>query len=87
VQLQQLGDLALCDIFGAMNLGYRTCYYRTRKISTAPTAKEIGWYKKAYDELMLVCEAIKPGSSSADIAEVFKDPHSLWLKGRNRELW
>jgi Xaa-Pro dipeptidase len=78
-RMMQYGDLGFCDIWGAMYLGYRTCYYRTWKIGTAPTAKEIGWYKKAYDELMLACEAIKPGKSSADIAEVFKDPaHYGW---------
>lgn len=78
-RMQQYGDLCFCDIWGAMYLGYRTCYYRVWKVGAKPTPREKDWYKKAYDELMLSCEAIKPGVSSADIARLFHPPeHYGW---------
>ncbi len=73
-RMMQYGDMGFCDIWGAMYLGYRTCYYRTWKIGCKPTPREKDWYKKAYDELMASCEALKPGVSSADVAKVFKGP-------------
>jgi len=71
-RMMQVGDICFADIWGAMYLGYRTCYYRVWKIGTQPTSKELSWYKRAYDELMESCDAIKPGVSTADIAKKFK---------------
>ena len=36
-RMMQYGDMGFCDIWGAMYLGYRTCYYRTWKIGCKPT--------------------------------------------------
>jgi Xaa-Pro aminopeptidase len=78
-RMMQYGDLCFCDIWGAMYLGYRSCYYRTWKVGCKPTAKEKEWYKKAYDELMESCDAIKPGLTTADIAKHFRPPsHYGW---------
>lgn len=78
-RMMQVGDLCFCDIWGAMYLGYRSCYYRTWKIGTKPTARELGWYKKAYDELMEACDAVKPGVTTADVARHFREPsHYGW---------
>jgi Xaa-Pro dipeptidase len=78
-RMMQYGDIGFCDIWGAMYLGYRTCYYRTWKVGCKPTSREKDWYKKAYEELILSCEAIKPGVSSADIANLFHPPeHYGW---------
>ncbi len=78
-RMMQYGDMGFCDIWGAMYLGYRTCYYRTWKIGCKPTPREKDWYKKAYDELMESSAALKPGVSSADVAKVFRGPeHYGW---------
>jgi Xaa-Pro dipeptidase len=51
------------------------------KIGTKPTPKEKDWYKKAYDELMESCAAIKPGLSTADVAKKFLPPDHYGYKG------
>jgi Xaa-Pro dipeptidase len=78
-RMMQYGDLGFCDIWGAMYLGYRTCYYRTWKVGCRPTAKEKDWYKRAYQELLEACDAIRPGVSTADVAKRFQPPkHYGW---------
>lgn len=78
-RMMQVGDLCFADIWGAMYLGYRTCYYRTWKVGARPTAKEKDWYKRAYDELIEACDAVKPGASTADVAKHFRAPqHYGW---------
>jgi Xaa-Pro aminopeptidase len=42
----QVGDVVHGDVFGFSYMGYRTCHYRTFKVGTKPTSKEMDWYKQ-----------------------------------------
>ena len=60
-RIVQYGDLQLCDIWGNVFCGYRTCYYRTWKVGGKPTQKEKDWYKRCYDWLVQMIAAGKAG--------------------------
>ena len=79
-RMMQAGDVCFADIWGAMYLGYRTCYYRTWKVGSRPTSREKDWYKRAYAELLDACDAVKPGASTADVAKRFKPPENFGWK-------
>jgi Xaa-Pro aminopeptidase len=73
----QPGDMVYVDMFGASFLGYQTCTFRTFKVGVKPTEKEKDWYKKVLERQNAIIEAIKPGRSTADVAEKFL-PASTW---------
>jgi Xaa-Pro aminopeptidase len=72
------GDNIFVDFTGGVNyLGYHTCTYRTFKVGMRPTAKEQDWYKQVLDRQNAIIEAIRPGVSTAEVAEKFA-PASKW---------
>lgn len=74
----QPGDNVFFDFTGGLSyLGYHTCTYRTFKVGMKPTEKEKDWYKQVLDRQNAIIEAIKPGVSTAEIAEKFA-PASKW---------
>jgi Xaa-Pro aminopeptidase len=74
----QPGDMAYFDFTGGLSyLGYHTCTYRTFKVGTRPTEKEKDWYKQVLDRQNALLDAIKPGASTAEVAEKF-EPASKW---------
>jgi len=82
----QPGDLAFCDMIGPLFLGYRVCYYRTFKCGLKPTEKEKDWYKKCYEWEYAAMDAVKPGVSTAEIAEKWP-PASTWGFKEEYEAW
>jgi Xaa-Pro aminopeptidase len=71
------GEIAYVDLFGVTFLGYQTCTYRTFKVGAKPTEKEKDWYKKVLDRQNAIIDAIKPGVTTADVANAFV-PASTW---------
>jgi Xaa-Pro dipeptidase len=63
------GDQAFFDILQAF-MGYRTCYYRTFNVGRATPAQHDA-YKLAREWLDNAMARIKPGASTAHIAEAF----------------
>lgn len=70
-------EMVYIDMFGVKFLGYQTCTYRTFKLSSKPTDKQRDWYKRVLDRQNAIIDAIKPGVSTADVAEKFP-PASSW---------
>jgi len=74
----QPGDMVYFDFTGGNNfMGYHTCTYRTFKVGTTPTAQEKDWYQQVLDRQNALIEAIKPGATTAEVAEKFA-PASKW---------
>jgi Xaa-Pro aminopeptidase len=65
------GDMVIMDIIWSY-LGYNTDYVRCWPVGHIWSAKQKELYKRAYDSLMKACEAMKPGASSAEVAEKFE---------------
>ncbi len=63
------GDPVYYDILHSY-MGYRTCYYRTFAISSAPSAL-VEAYKRCRDYLDASIELIQPGRTTAEIAAVW----------------
>lgn len=68
-RLLQPGDLVFLDIVTLLN-GYHTCYYRTLCCGK-PSAKQKDIYKKAYDMLCAGIDVMRPGATTADIANAW----------------
>jgi Xaa-Pro aminopeptidase len=69
------GELVFIDIMGHY-LGYGTCYYRTFA-TTRATQKQKDLYKKAYDWLQASIEVVRPGITTADIANQWPTAQEL----------
>jgi Xaa-Pro aminopeptidase len=63
------GDPAYFDILHSY-MGYRTCYYRTFAIGSASRAM-VDAYKRCRYYLDVAIESIKPGATTADIAQLW----------------
>jgi Xaa-Pro aminopeptidase len=63
------GDQAFFDIIQSFN-GYRTCYYRTLNVGRA-TSSQHDAYTKAREWIDAAINMIKPGVSTADVANGF----------------
>ena len=61
------GDLVFIDIISHF-LGYATCYYRTFAV-TRSTQKQRDLYKQALEWLERSIDVVRPGATTADIAE------------------
>lgn len=69
------GELVFIDIMSSY-LGYSTCYYRTFA-TTKATQKQKDLHKKAYDWLQKSIEVVKPGITTADIANQWPTAQEL----------
>lgn len=73
----QVGDLVYVNLCSTTYMGYRVCYYRTFIPGRRPNQKEKDWYKKLYDRIYAVIDAIQPGATTADAARHLL-PASHW---------
>jgi len=69
------GDLVFIDIISHF-LGYATCYYRTFAV-TRSTQKQRDLYKQALEWLERSIEAVRPGATTADIADQWPSAEEL----------
>jgi Xaa-Pro dipeptidase len=69
------GDLVFIDIISHF-LGYATCYYRTFSV-TRSTQKQRDLYKQAQEWLERSIDAIRPGATTADIADQWPSAEDL----------
>lgn len=63
------GDMIFLDVVNDF-MGYKTCYYRTM-VCGEPTKDQIRIYNKAYDWIQKAMSVVKPGVSTAKVAEQF----------------
>jgi Xaa-Pro dipeptidase len=73
----EYGDLVLIDVVIAWN-GYHTCHYRTYCIGKQPTQEQKDYYQAALDWLNSAMKAVKPGTTTKDIAEKFPEASKVW---------
>lgn len=73
----ELGDLMFAQTCSTTYMGYSTCIYRSFVVGRKPNEKERDWYKKCYERVYSVIEAIKPGATTADAAKHLL-PASTW---------
>jgi len=71
------GDLVLIDVVITWN-GYYTCHYRTYCVGGQPTQEQKNAYKQAYDMLYDAIKVIRPGVTTADIANKWPTAKELW---------
>jgi Xaa-Pro aminopeptidase len=71
------GDLAVVNVCGTTFAGYRVCIYRTFIVGRKPNQKERDFYKRCYDRVYGVIDAIKPGATTADAAKALR-PSNTW---------
>jgi Xaa-Pro aminopeptidase len=69
------GDLVFIDIISHF-LGYATCYYRTFAV-TRSTQKQRDLYEQALEWLERSIDAVRPGATTADIAEQWPSAEEL----------
>ena len=69
------GDLVFIDIISHF-LGYATCYYRTFAV-TRSTQKQRDLYKQALEWLERSIDVVRPGATTADIAEQWPSAEEL----------
>lgn len=65
----QPGDVVTIDITRATYLGYNSCYYRNYMVSVKPTQAQLDLHNRSYDRMYSVIDAIKPGVTTAELAE------------------
>lgn len=70
------GDLVTINTCGTGFAGYKVCIYRTFIVGRKPNAKERDWYKRCYDRVYGVIDAIKPGATTADAAKALRSANS-----------
>jgi Xaa-Pro dipeptidase len=73
----QPGDFVTIDIVRATYLGYTSCIYRNYAMCVPPTQKQKDLHKASYDRMYKVIDAIKPGMSTADLAQ-------HWIPAKNK---
>ena len=66
------GDMILIDICYQYN-GYNTCYYRNFVCGRKATPEQKRLHKRSYDSLYAAIERIKPGVTTAEVAEVWEE--------------
>lgn len=68
----QVGDVAVVDFVRCTYMGYNTCFYRSAVVGQKPTDKIKDKYKRMYDRLYSVLAAIKPGVTTAEVANLWE---------------
>jgi Xaa-Pro dipeptidase len=74
-RLLRPGDQAFFDIIHSF-MGYRTCYYRTFCVGSASQA-QLDAYKQCREWLDAAIERVRPGATTAEIAEVWPKAEEL----------
>jgi len=73
----RMGDMLFIDVVSVFN-GYKTCYYQTFVIGK-PSSLQLDVYQKSYDWLFDAVAMVKPGVSTAEIAEVWPSYEEMGL--------
>lgn len=76
-RILRMGDMIFIDVVSIFN-GYKTCYYQTF-VTGNPSQKQLDVYKKTWDWLYSAVELIKPGVSTAEVAEAWPTAQELGL--------
>jgi Xaa-Pro dipeptidase len=76
-RLLRPGDQVFFDIIHSF-MGYRTCYYRTFNVSYA-TPAQVDAYKQCREWLDAAIERVRPGATTAEIAEVWPTARTLGM--------
>jgi Xaa-Pro aminopeptidase len=74
-RLLRPGDQAFFDIIHSF-MGYRTCYYRTFCIGGV-TQSQLDAYKQCREWLDLAIDRVRPGATTADIADIWPAAQEL----------
>ena len=76
-RMLRMGDMLYIDVVSVFN-GYKTCYYQTFVVGK-PSAVQLDVYQRSYDWLFDAVAKVKPGVSTAEIAEVWPSYEDLGL--------
>jgi Xaa-Pro dipeptidase len=76
-RILRMGDMMFIDVVSVFN-GYKTCYYQTF-VMGKPSQKQLDVYRQAYEWLFKAVELIRPGVSTAEVAEVWPTAEELGL--------
>jgi Xaa-Pro aminopeptidase len=76
-RMLRMGDMLFIDVVSVFN-GYKTCYYQTFCVGK-PSQQQLDVYKKAYDWLFDAIGMVKPGVSTAEVAEIWPSAEQLGL--------
>ena len=76
-RMMRMDDMLFIDVVSVFN-GYKTCYYQTFVVGK-PSRLQLDVYKQAYDWLFDAVAKVKPGVSTAEIAEVWPSYKELGL--------
>lgn len=71
-KMVQAGDVVVVDFVRCTYLGYNTCVYRSAVVGQKPSDKIKDKYKRMYDRLYKVLNAIKPGVTTAEVAQLWE---------------
>jgi Xaa-Pro aminopeptidase len=86
-RLLRPGDVCYVDLYSIAYLGYRSCYYRTFSCGEPRQATKDA-YARAVESLYGVLDAIKPGATTAEAAEMFPDADAeYWDYYGATEAW
>lgn len=76
-RMLRMGDMLFIDVVSVFN-GYKTCYYQTFVVGK-PSSLQLDVYQKSYDWLFDAVAKVKPGVSTAEIAEVWPSRQEMGL--------
>jgi Xaa-Pro dipeptidase len=76
-RMLRMGDMLFIDVVSVFN-GYKTCYYQTFVVGK-PSDQQLQLYQQSYDWLFDAVAKVKPGVSTAEIAEVWPSYEKLGL--------
>lgn len=71
-KIVRVGDVVTVDFVRCTYMGYNTCWYRNAVVGVKPTQKQKDKYNRMNDRLYRVLDAIKPGVSTAEVAQLWE---------------
>jgi Xaa-Pro aminopeptidase len=76
-KLIRYGDMVIIDIC-MQYMGYNTCYYRDFVCGGKPTKRQKELHQESYDSMYAAIDKIRPGVSTAEVAQVWRDMKLHW---------
>ena len=71
-KIVQVGDVVTVDFVRCSYMGYNTCFYRNAIVGQKPSQKVLDLHKRMHDRLYGVLNAIKPGVTTAEVAQLWE---------------
>jgi len=71
-KIVRVGDVVTVDFVRCTYMGYNTCWYRNAVVGQQPSQKMKDKYNRMNDRLYRVLDAIKPGVTTAEVAELWE---------------